>query len=532
MPLSRQLLFQSSLQASVNQLFALAHDDAHDFFLRCLGALELADKNAPVHDADAVTDPEQFRHFRRDHDDSLAGIGEFVDDAIDLVLGADVDTAGRFIENQDFRIGKQPFRQHYLLLVAAGQVAGCLIDVGAADAHAVAIIARHLQLLDIIDDAADRNTVEIGQRDVLADIVGEQEAELLAVLGDIGKTGVDGAADGREVDFAAVQYGAAGDLAAPGTAEQAHGEFGTPGAHQACDADDLAAANMEVDIPDDLPIHMLGMINRPVIDLEHHLAYLGLALGKAMLEVAIHHLADDAILLESASLAIQRIDGATIAQHGDAVGDTSHLVELVRDQDRGHAMGAEFKQKIEQRRAVAFIEACSRLVKNQKAHLLGQRLGDFHQLLLADPDISDQRVRRLVEPDFCQQLLRPLVDRVAIDHAEPRRRVGDENILGDREQRDQREFLMDDDDAERLGIVDVAEVPLLAVIDDAAVVVAVGIDAAQHLHQRRLAGAVLAHQGMDLALPDGEIDVVQRLHAGEGFADTAHFEQCGQFRLP
>src|SRR5258706_8889196 len=478
MPLSRQLLFQSSLQVSINQLFALAHDDAHDFFLRCLGALELADKNPRVHDADAVTDSEQFRHFRRDHDDSLAGIGELVDNAIDLVLGADVDTAGRFIENQDFRVGKQPFRQHYLLLVAAGQVAGCLIDVGAADAHAVAIIARHLQLLDIIDDAADRNTVEIGQRDVLADIVGEQEAELLAVLGDIGKTGVDGAADGREVDFAAVQHGATSDLAAPGTAQQARGEFAAPRAHPPRDAHPLAAANMKVYIPDDLPIHMLGMINRPVIYLEHHLAYLGLALGKAMLEVAIHHLADDAILLESASLAIQRIDGATIAQHGDAVGDTSHLVELVRDQDRGHAMGAEFKQKVEQRRAVAFIEACGRLVENQKAYLLGQRLGDLHQLLLADPEFSDRSIRRLIKPNFRQQLLRPLVDGRTIDHAESLRRAGNEDIFRDREQRDQRKLLMNNDDAERLGIIDIAEVPLLAVIDDAAVIATLRVEAA------------------------------------------------------
>src|ERR1700682_1766400 len=86
---------------------------------------------------------------------------------------------------------------------------------------------------------------------------------------------------------------------------------------------------------------------------------------------------------------------------------------------------------------------------------------------------------------------------------------------------------MNDDNAERLGICDVAEVPLLPVINDSAVIVALGIDAAQHLHQRRLAGAILAHQGMDLTLPDGEIDVVQRLHAGEGFADSAHFEQCG-----
>ena len=251
-----------------------------------------------------------------------------------------------------------------------------------------------------------------------------------------------------------------------------------------------------------------------------------------MFEVAIHHLADDAILLERAGLTIQRIDGAAIAQHGDAVGDTGHLAQLVRDQDRGHAMGAELKQKVEQRRAVAFIEACGRLVENQKAHLFGQRLGDLHQLLLADPEFGDQRVRRLIEPDFRQQLLRPLVDGVAIDHAESRRRAGNEDILRDREQRDQRKLLMNDDDAERLGIIDIAEVPLLAVIDDAAAIAAGWINAAQHLHQGRLAGAVLAHQGMDLALPNGEIDVVQRLHAREGFADTAHFEQVGHSGSP
>src|SRR4051812_13732281 len=294
---SGKVLFQFSFQVPINQPFAPAHDGAHDFFLGCLGPVELADKDAGVHDADAITDPQQFRHFRRDHDDGLSGIGQFIDDAIDLVFGANIDTAGRFVQDQDFRIGEQPFRQYDLLLIAAGQAAACLIDIGAADVHAAPIIARHLQLLDIVDDEACRDPAKIGKRDVLADIVGEQEAELLAVLGDVGKTGVDGAADGRKVEFAAVQRGAAGDLAAPCAAEQAHGEFGTPGAHQPGDTDNFAAANMEVDILDDLPTRMLGMIDRPVVDLEYHLAYVGLAFWKTMFEVAIHHLADDAILL-------------------------------------------------------------------------------------------------------------------------------------------------------------------------------------------------------------------------------------------
>src|ERR1700712_5162696 len=98
---------------------------------------------------------------------------------------------------------------------------------------------------------------------------------------------------------------------------------------------------MEVDIPDNLPAHMQRMIDRPVLDLENHLTDIRLPLREAMFEVAIHHLADDAILLDRAGLAIQRIDGATVAQHGDAIGDAGHLVELVRDQYRGHALRAE-----------------------------------------------------------------------------------------------------------------------------------------------------------------------------------------------
>ena len=50
------------------------------------------------------------------------------------------------------------------------------------------------------------------------------------------------------------------------------------------------------------------------------------------------------------------------------------------------------------------------------------------------------------------------------------------------------------------------------------------MDAVQDLEDRRLAGAVAAEQGMDLALLDLEIDVDQRLDAPEGLGDAAHFD--------
>ena len=48
------------------------------------------------------------------------------------------------------------------------------------------------------------------------------------------------------------------------------------------------------------------------------------------------------------------------------------------------------------------------------------------------------------------------------------------------------------------------------------------VDAAQNLHQRRLAGAVLADQADDLAGPDLDRDVLQRVNAGEALVDPDH----------
>ena len=77
--------------------------------------------------------------------------------------------------------------------------------------------------------------------------------------------------------------------------------------------------------------------------------------------------------------------------------------------------------------------------------------------------------------------------------------VAKEDVLRDRQERHQGEFLVDDDDAELLAVGDALEAALLALVIDLARIGAVRIDAAQNLHQRRLAGAVLADQRVDLA---------------------------------
>ena len=104
------------------------------------------------------------------------------------------------------------------------------------------------------------------------------------------------------------------------------------------------------------------------------------------------------------------------------------------------------------------------------------------------------------------------VQPTAIDqHAQPGRLAAQQDVLGHREVRRQRQLLVDQPDAQPVGLGRVADLDRPAVHLDRA---GVGPhDAAQHLDQRRLPRAVLAQQGVDLAGPQVEIDPGQRHHA-------------------
>ena len=66
--------------------------------------------------------PPAFIHSAlRDHN-SLALLGKLQDQFVNLVLGADVDAAGRLVEEQNIGLRQQPTAKNDLLLVAAGEV--------------------------------------------------------------------------------------------------------------------------------------------------------------------------------------------------------------------------------------------------------------------------------------------------------------------------------------------------------------------------------------------------------------------------
>src|SRR5690606_35790756 len=96
-----------------------------------------------------------------------------------------------------------------------------------------------------------------------------------------------------------------------------------------------------------------------------------------------------------------------------------------------------------------------------------------------------------------------VVGAVPVDDAALGTLVAEEDVLRDRQLRAERQLLVDDDDAGVLAVADAAELALPPVEDDLTLVRAVRVDAGQHLHQRRLPGAVLTADGVDLTAAHG-----------------------------
>ena len=86
-----------------------------------LGAGEFAGEAALAHDEDAAAQADEFGEFGGDDEEGFAFEGEFVEELVDFGLGADVDAAGGFVDDEDVAIAGEPFGEGDFLLVAAAE---------------------------------------------------------------------------------------------------------------------------------------------------------------------------------------------------------------------------------------------------------------------------------------------------------------------------------------------------------------------------------------------------------------------------
>ena len=213
-------------------------------------------------------------------------------------------------------------------------------------------------------------------------------------------------------------------------------------------------------------------------------------------------------------------DQLPVAQDRHPVAHGVDLLEEVRDEEDRHAAVAQGPHDREQLGHLLGVQARGRLVEDEQARVHGHGAGDGHQLLDRE-GVRRQRRRGVdVQAERAQVLAGPGAGGAPVDDRAPADLVAEHDVLGHREVLAEVDLLVHGADAGRLGLGGPREGQLLAGDPDGAGVHAV--DAGQRLDERRLAGAVLPHQGVDLARAQREGDVLQRLDARERDGDPAH----------
>ena len=262
------------------------------------------------------------------------------------------------------------------------------------------------------------------------------------------------------------------------------------------------------------------VLHPQVADAQHRLA----GRGRGLLDLE-HDIAPDHEVGERLLRRRRRVGGAgdpAVAQNRDAVGDGEHLAQLVGDEHDRLALIDQAADHGEEVVDLARRQHGGGLVEDQDVGLAEQRLDQLDALLLADGEVADLGVgvdpqaipvAELADapPRFVHVEQRPLDELVAEDH-----------VLRHGEHRDQLEMLVHHADPVVDGVVHTIEADVFATDPDRP---SIGlVEAEHHVHQRALAGTVLAQQAVDLALVEDQVDVLVGDHTWKRLGDAPDLE--------
>ena len=266
-------------------------------------------------------------------------------------------------------------------------------------------------------------------------------------------------------------------------------------------------------------------MNRPVLHFHQHIAdlYTG-TLGEAVFDLTANHALDDTVFINIVACVVDSLDGSTVTDNGDLISNIGDFVQLMGNNNTGHALFLELQQQVKKGTGIFFVQRGGRLVQDQQLCVLCQSLCDFDHLLLTNTDILDQGTGGFRQADDFQVLIGFAVSGVPVNGEGLATLVAQEHILTDGHIGNQRQLLVDDDDALCFGLGDFGELTNVSVVNNIARIRAIGINTAEDIHQRRFAGTVLADQGMDGAALHLQIHVVKSLDTGELFGDVIHFQ--------
>jgi hypothetical protein len=217
-----------------------------------------------------------------------------------------------------------------------------------------------------------------------------------------------------------------------------------------------------------------------------------------------------------------RGDVAPPTEHGDPVGDRHDLVELVADEDDAAAVLHHAPQTLEEAEGLLRRQDGGGLVEDEDPGAAVEVLEDLHPLLLADGQVPYGAVCLHRHPVGLGEAADLALERGG---PEDRSRLvpAERDVLGDREAVDETEMLVHHPDATVDRGTGGANRRLVAEDLDRA---RVGPhEPCEDVHERRLPGAVLAEERVDLARPELEVDAVVRADPRKVLDDPAKRDQ-------
>ena len=177
-----------------------------DLFLVQFVLGELRHDQAAPHDQDPVRQAEDLLDLGRDEEDAHPTRRQRDDQLVEGALGADVDAASRFVEQQHPRRFEEPLREEDLLLIAAREPADDRGHLRRLDGQPLQQAPDRDALLAGVDDAAGvADGRQVGQRHVVPDRQPHMEPLVLPALGQHRDPARDTVTRRADVDWGPVQ---------------------------------------------------------------------------------------------------------------------------------------------------------------------------------------------------------------------------------------------------------------------------------------------------------------------------------------
>ena len=218
-------------------------------------------------------------------------------------------------------------------------------------------------------------------------------------------------------------------------------------------------------------------------------------------------------------------DDLAVAQHRERVGDLEHLAEAMRDVEHADAR-ASVARRIAANSLVRSTSVSDAVGSSSTSRRASTDRARASRVIVLSIGVSDaaSRPTSMSTSRRCEDRIDAAPQRRPPHQPEPLgRAVAEHHVLGDRQPGDDGQLLVQGGDALALGVVRIAERPDGRADSDRP---SVGSQRpGDDLDQRRLAGAVLAEQGVHLAGGDAQADAVERPRRPERLVDSGYVER-------